>query len=387
MTIIATTDALAAACRELAELPYLTVDTEFMRESTFWPKLCLVQIAGDRNTAIIDPLAPGIRLDPLLELMRAPDTLKVFHAARQDVEIFFHLGGVIPAPLFDTQIAAMVCGFGDSVSYETLAARLAQARLDKTARFTNWARRPLSARQLSYARDDVVHLRTVYEKLKRRLAASERAGWLDEEMAVLCDPATYAIQRDEAWRRIKTRATEPRLLAVLQEVAAWREDEAQTRNTPRNWVAKDEALIEIAGDPPRDEAGLKRIRALPRGFGPHGAAGLLAAVSRGLDRPEDDLPRIERARSLPRGLGPLIDLLKVLLKTKCEASEVAQKLVASTADLERIAADDHADVAALNGWRRELFGRDALALKHGKLALAAGNREVKVIRLDKRASR
>lgn len=386
MTIIATTDALAVACRELAELPYLTVDTEFMRESTFWPQLCLVQIAGDRHTAIIDPLAPGIQLDPLLELMRAPDTLKVFHAARQDVEIFYHLGGVIPAPLFDTQVAAMVCGFGDSVSYETLAAQLAQTRLDKTARFTNWARRPLSARQLSYARDDVVHLRTVYEKLKRRLAASERAGWLDQEMAVLCDPATYAIQPDKAWRRIKTRATEPRFLAVLQEVAAWREDEAQTRNTPRNWVVKDEALIGIAGDPPRDEAGLSRIRALPRGFSAQAAAGLLAAVRRGLDRPEDDLPSTERPRSLPRGLGPLVDLLKVLLKTKCEASEVAQKLVASSADLERIAADDHADVAALKGWRRELFGGDALALKHGKLALAAGSRKVTLIRLDMQAS-
>jgi len=386
MTIITTTDALAAACHALADLPYLAVDTEFMRESTYWPQLCLVQIAGDRNTAIIDPLSPRIRLDPLLELMQEPDTLKVFHAARQDVEIFFHLGGIIPAPLFDTQVAAMVCGFGDSVSYETLAARLAQARLDKTARRTNWAQRPLSARQLRYARDDVVHLRIVYENLKQRLATSGRAGWLDEEMAVLCNPSTYAIQRDHAWRRIKTRASEPRFLAVLQEVAAWREDEAQTRNMPRNWVVKDETLIKISGDPPRDEAGLERIRALPRGFGKQGATDLLAAVRRGLARPEDDLPSSERLRSLPRGLGPLVDLLKVLLKTKCETSEVAQKLVASTADLERIAADDHTDVAALKGWRRELFGRDALALKHGKLALAAGHREVKLIRLDKRAS-
>ena len=318
--------------------------------------------------------------------MRVPDTLKVFHAARQDVEIFFQLNGVIPAPLFDTQVAAMVCGFGDSVGYETLAAQLAHVRIDKTARFTNWAQRPLSARQLRYARDDVVHLRAVYEKLKQRLADSGRTGWLDEEMAVLRDPATYAIPRNDAWRRIKTRATEPRFLAVLQELAAWREDEAQRRNIPRNWVIKDNALIAIAGDPPHDEAGLECIRALPRGFGKQDAAGLLAAVRRGLEKPEDDLPSIERRRSPSRGLGPVVDLLKVLLKTKCEASEVAQKLVASAADLERIAADDHADIAALKGWRRELFGRDALALKHGKLALAASRRQVKLIRLDNQAT-
>ena len=392
MTPITTTAELAALCHRLAAQPFVTVDTEFMRESTYWPKLCLVQLAGKDEAAAIDPLAPALELTPLSDLLAAPDTLKVFHAARQDVEIFYHLDRTIPAPLFDTQLAAMVCGFGESVGYETLVSRLLNERIDKTSQFTDWSRRPLTARQLSYALDDVVHLRAVYDKLRRQLENSGRTAWLDEEMAVLTDPATHALHPEAAWRRIKTRNTNPRFLGVLQEVAAWREVEAQTHDKPRNWLMKDEALLHMAGHPPRRAADLGHVRALPRSFaeGKH-AEQLLAAVARGLERPDEELPDVDKPRTLPRGLAPLVELLKVLLKMKCEANDVAQKLVASTADLERLAWDDRDAVPALKGWRFEIFGRDALALKHGEVALAADGRQVQLIPLgepgaDRRAA-
>ena len=383
MKIVTESAELAALCPAFAASPYVAVDTEFMRETTYWPKLCFVQLAAGGQTAAIDTLAEGLVLDPLFDLMRATETLKVFHAGRQDLEIFHHLGGVIPTPLFDTQVAAMVCGFGNSVAYDRLVAKLVGARIDKTSRYSDWSRRPLTERQVRYALDDVVHLGAVYETLARQLESSGRTRWLDEEMAVLSDPATYEAPPDAAWRRIKARNTSPRFLAVLREVAAWREIEAQTRDVPRNRVLRDEALLEIAGTVPRTNDALERIRAVPGRF----AAGerakpLLAAIARGAEATDEELPHSERRPALPGGLGPLVDLLKVLLKTKCEANDVAQKLVANTADLERIAAEAHADVPALKGWRNELFGRDALALKAGRLALAADRRGVRLVTVD-----
>lgn len=382
MTPITTTDALAAFCSEMARADYITIDTEFMRESSFWPKLCLVQIAGPHRAAAIDPLAPDIDLAPLDALVLDPGVLKVFHAGRQDIEIFFHRTGQMPQPIFDTQIAAMVCGFGESVGYETLASRLAGARIDKSSRFTDWARRPLTERQIDYAMADVTHLRAVYEALKRQLERNGRLGWLAEEMAALTDPATYGSAPEDAWMRFKIRSTSPRFLNVLREVAAWREREAQGRDLPRGWVLKDEAVLEIAAHQPRDVEALARVRGLSRGSaeGWQGR-GVLAAVERGLAIPPEDAPKPPDRTPPPPGLGPLVDLLRVLLKMRCEENGVAQKLVASSADLEAIAADDAAEVPALTGWRRTLFGEDALELKAGRLAIGVKGRKARLVRL------
>ena len=371
MKTITSTDDLARFCARLASADYVTVDTEFMRESTFWPLLCLVQIAGPDGATVIDPLADGIDIDPLHELMVDKRVLKVFHAARQDLEIFHHLSGRVPAPLFDTQVAAMVCGFGDSVSYEALASKLAKARIDKSSRFTDWSHRPLSDRQLKYALDDVTHLRVIHERLAKRLRQTGRADWLTEEMATLTDPGTYEQHPENAWKRLKTRSTEPRFLAVLGEVAAWREREAQGRDLPRNRVVRNEALIEIAAHRPVTPDALARTRGLSRSIA-EGAMGrgIIAAVKRGKALPDTDCPRLPAARPKTRGIGPVVELLKVLLKLRCEEHDVAQKLVTSVADLERIAGEDDPDVPALHGWRREIFGADAIALKRGELALA-----------------
>src|SRR5579871_5855911 len=382
MTLIAETAALAEFCRRQRQADFIAIDTEFMRDRTYWPQLCLVQVAGPEEAAAIDSLAPGIDLTPLTELLADTNVTKVFHAARQDVEIFFHLTGKIPAPLVDTQVAAMVCGFGDSVSYETLAAKLANARIDKSSRFTDWAQRPLTERQLIYALSDVTHLRPVWEQLERRLAKTGRAGWVTEEMAILTSPATYRLEPVEAWRRIKFRNDRPRAIAILREIAAWREEEAQKRDLPRGRILKDETLCEIAAHAPRNVDELARCRGLSRqqAEGRQGQA-VLAAVKRAIELPASDLPAIPPRRDLPAGLGPVIELLRVLLKMRCEDHEVAQKLVASADDLELIAADDRADVPALGGWRREIFGDDALALKHGQLALTAAGRRVRVVAL------
>jgi ribonuclease D len=382
MTLIAETSALAEFCRRQRQASFIAIDTEFMRDKTYWPQLCLVQIAGPEEAAAIDSLATGIDLSPLFELLADTNVTKVFHAARQDVEIFFHLTGKIPAPLVDTQVAAMVCGFGDSVSYETLASRLANARIDKSSRFTDWAQRPLTDRQLQYALSDVTHLRLAWEHLERRLAKTGRGDWVREEMAVLTSPATYRLAPAEAWKRIKFRNDRARAIAILREVAAWREEEAQKRDLPRGRIVKDETICEIAAHGPRSVDDLARCRGLSRqqAESRQGQA-ILAAVKRGLDLPASELPAPPPRRDLPAGLGPLTDLLRVLLKMRCEDNEVAQKLVASSDDLELIAADDGADVPALSGWRREIFGADALALKHGKLALTTAGRRVKVVPL------
>lgn len=387
MTLIADTAELARFCARQGKADYITVDTEFMRDRTYWPKLCLVQVAGPEETAAIDCLAPGLDLAPLFDLLTNPDVLKVFHAARQDIEIFFHLTGKIPAPLVDTQVAAMVCGFGDAVSYENLAAKLAGARIDKSSRFTDWSHRPLTDKQLQYALSDVTHLRPAYEKLKRRIDKTGRAHWVEEEMRVLTDPNTYRLDPREAWRRLKTRSENRRYLAILREVAAWREEEAQARDLPRNRILKDESLLEIAAHAPSTVEELARSRGMQRGFAEgRMGQGILAAVKRGLSLAESECPQPEPRVELPPGLAPVVDLLRVLLKTKCEAHDVAQKLVANAEDLALIAANDRAEVPALTGWRREMFGEDALALKHGRLAITADGKRIRVVSLESAAS-
>ncbi|MDY0885580.1 ribonuclease D [Dongia soli] len=381
-SLIADSAALRRFIQDLSGISFVTIDTEFLRDKTYWPQLCLVQIAGPQSAAAIDTLAPGIDLTPLIELLADRSILKVFHAARQDVEIFFRMTGKIPGPIVDTQVMAMVCGYGDAASYETLATKLANASIDKSSRFTDWSRRPLTDRQLKYALSDVTYLRVVYEKLQHKLESSGRTDWVADEMAVLTDPATYTIVPEQSWQRLKIRSDKPRFLAVLREIAAWREREAQERDIPRSRLIKDEQLLEIAAHPPRDADALAQCRGLTKNFaeGRMGEA-ILAAVKRALDLPETECPRLPPRPDLPPGLGPLVDLLRVLLKTRCDQHEVAQKLIANADDLERIAADDKASVAALSGWRRKVFGEEALALKHGKLALTAAGKKVKIIPL------
>src|SRR6266852_3019898 len=382
-TLISDTDALAQFCARQKGTRFVAVDTEFMRERTYWPILCVVQVAGPDEAAAIDALAPGIELAPLLALMADPQILKVFHAARQDLEIFFQLsGGQVPHSVFDTQVAAMVCGFGDSASYETLVKRLAGATLDKASRFTDWAHRPLSARQIEYALADVVHLRTVYERLQQLLAQNGRVGWFAEEMADLVDPAIYRGEPSEAWRRFRLRGrADRRMLGVLRAVAAWREAAAQQRDLPRGRIMRDEAILEIAAHAPKSIESLARTRSLGKGVA-EGKLGrdILEAVAQGLADP-DPPPAIPAKAEAPPGIGPLIELLRVLLKQRCEDFQVAQKLVASADDLEAIAAADNAPVRALHGWRREVFGDDAVALKHGRLALTAGKNRIQLVQL------
>ena len=373
MEPIRTTDELAQACRRLEREPFITVDTEFIRDQTYWPELCLVQMASADDDAVflVDPLAKDLSLDPLFALMNAEKVTKVMHAARQDIEIFHNLAGLVPRPLFDTQVAAMVCGFGDSVGYEALVKRTLNETIDKSSRFTDWRRRPLSTQQIDYAVADVTHLRRVYVELAAQLAQNGREAWVTEEMATLLDPATYTLVPEDAWKRIKPKGLNRKALGVLVEVAAWREREAQARNVPRARIAKDEALVEVAIQAPQSKEQLAGLRALPGGFAnSRGAKALLEAVARGLAKPKEEIPSLPRPKPLHPGAGPLLELLKVLLKMKCAEHGVAQKLVASTADLEIIASEDTADVPALIGWRHDVFGADALALKRGELALA-----------------
>jgi ribonuclease D len=371
--LIADSSGLAAMCESLVDETYITVDTEFMRESTYWPILCLVQVAGSKSAAVIDTMAPGIDLEPLLQLFKNRNILKVFHAGRQDLEIFYYLMGELPAPVFDTQVAAMVCGFGDSVGYDTLVAKITRAKIDKSSRFTDWSARPLRPRQIEYAVGDVTHLRTVYEKLAFMLRENGRESWLAEEIDVLTARKTYDPDRSQAFQRIKTRVTSPRVLAILREVAAWREEEAQTRNLPRNRLLRDEALLEIAHHAPKTVDDLARTRGLGRRMA-DGETGqrILAAVARGIAVPDDVCPRPPAGHDRNRDRGPVTDLLKVLLKLRCTDAGVAQRLVASAEEVEIIAADaEHADVPALRGWRREVFGEHALKFLHGNIALAA----------------
>ncbi len=369
MHLIADTAELAAACERLATHPFVTVDTEFLRETTYYPKLCLIQLASPDEAVLVDPLAPGIDLAPFFALMSNEAVVKVFHAARQDLEIVWLLGRVLPVPLFDTQVAAMVCGYGDSVGYEQLANDLAKARIDKSSRFTDWSRRPLNEAQLVYAEADVTHLRDIYLALKADLDASGREAWVAEEMAVLTSPSTYEVKPENAWMRLKGRIRKPRELPLLMEIAAWREREAQTRDVPRQRVLKDDALIDIVQRGPQTVEALAELRSVPNGFErSRNGAEVLAAIGRAAAIDPKTLPRLERERGRPTN-GAVLDLLKVLLKAVADAERVAPKIIATSDDLDAIASDDLSDVAALKGWRREVFGEKALALKNGRLSL------------------
>ncbi|PNG27356.1 ribonuclease D [Methylocella silvestris] len=369
MSLITTTEALADVCRRLATHAFVTVDTEFLRETTFWPKLCVVQLASADEAVAVDALADGLDLAPLFALMADPAIVKVFHAARQDLEIVWNLAKIIPAPLFDTQVAAMVCGFGDQVSYGDLVQTVCKVSLDKSSRFTDWSRRPLLPAQVDYAIADVTYLRDIYAILQGKLKETGRLGWLSDEMALLTSPATYEQHPDNAWERFRNRVRKPRDLGVLMEVAGWREAEAQARDVPRSRILKDDVLIELALAAPRTADALGNLRAFPRGM-ERSRAGvdILAAIERGLARDPKTLPKLERDRRTG-GNGATVELLKVLLRQISESHGVAAKMIANVEDLEAIAADDNAKVAALTGWRRDLFGLKALELKHGRLAL------------------
>jgi len=382
MDMITTTDALTAACERLASHRFVTVDTEFLRETTFWPKLCVVQIASQDEAIVIDAVADGLDLSPFFALMADEKVLKVFHAGRQDIEIVWHLAGIIPHPVFDTQVAAMVLGHGDSISYDQLVQRITGHVLDKSLRFTDWSRRPLSAAQIAYAEADVTHLRDVFLKLDADLHKRGRADWVGEEMAVLTSPDTYRQEPERAWERLRTRARKPKDLAVLMEVAAWREREAQARDTPRSRILKDDVIAEIVSQHPSTVERLGQLRSIPKGF-ERSRAGeqIVEAVKAGLARDPKTLPRIERDRPLSNGASATVELLKVLLRMTSEQHGVAAKVIATVDELEQIASVDAPDVPALRGWRRDLFGDKALALKSGRLALAM--QRGRVIALDR----
>lgn len=385
MITITTTEGLAAFCEKAASAPYVTVDTEFLRERTYYSKLCLVQLAvpgdAEEDAVLVDPLAKGISLAPLYDLFRNEAVVKVFHAARQDLEIFFIEGDVIPKPLFDTQVAAMVAGYGEQVGYETLVRKIAKASLDKSSRFTDWSRRPLTDAQQTYALADVTHLRVIYENLSDALDASGRRPWVEEELGILTDPATYVVVPDEAWKRVKTRTHSGKFLAIIRELAKFRETYAQTKNIPRSRVMKDDALLELASTKPKSVKDLGRSRLLLRDARKGEIAdGILAAVKAGMETTPEDLPVADRSRDKLQVNPALADLLRVLLKAKSESLGVAQRLIATASELDEIAAGER-DVAALRGWRKTAFGEDALKLCEGKLAIRAKGQKVEVFEI------
>jgi ribonuclease D len=380
MTPITTTAELAAFCEKLKGQAYVAVDTEFMRETTYWPKLCLIQAATPTAEAVIDPLAEGLDLEPFLAVMRDEAILKVFHAARQDVEIFNNLKAM-PRPLFDTQVAGMAAGFGEQIAYDALVRQMLKIDLDKSSRFTDWARRPLSDNQLTYAIADVTHLARLYPMLRERLEKEGRLAWVTDEMTSLTDPAVYDVEPENAWKRLRPRKHTAKYLAVYKAVAAWRERTAQQRDQPRGRIIKDEAIDEVATQAPTDADGLDRLRSVPKGFsGSRFGPDLLAAIREALKDPEAYAPVIERNRTAPSpAAGAVVELLKVLLKARAEEAGVASKLIATVSDLEQIANEDDSDNAALKGWRREAFGEDALKLKRGELALVLDGARVRVV--------
>ena len=384
MRIVDSNEALAAFVAELAQSPYLALDTEFLRDQTYYPKLCLIQVAAPEVEGIIDPLAAGLDLKPFYALIRRPDVVKVMHASRQDIEIFYLQGGVLPDPLFDTQIAAMVCGFGDAASYETLARKIAHVEIDKSARFTDWSHRPLSKRQLEYALADVTHLRVIYDWMKAKLAKTGRAAWVAEEVAALQDPSLYRLEPELAWKRLKPRTANKRFLAVLAALAAWREREAQARDIPRGRILKDEALTEIAAHPPETAEALERIRAVPKGFAnSRMGKNLMEAILAGMEAPPPEGAAAENKQRRRREPSPaVVDLLKTLLRLRAEEAGVAPRLIANAEDIEKLAANEDDGVAALHGWRNEVFGRDAVAMRKGELAIALEKGEAVVVELE-----
>jgi len=379
MELITTTSELAAACERMAKYAFVTVDTEFLRESTYYPQLCVAQLASSDEAVVVDALAEDIDLKPFFDLMANENVVKVFHAARQDIEIVWHRANLIPHPVFDTQIAAMVLGYGDSVSYDQLVQRITGDALDKSSRFTDWTRRPLSKAQIEYAISDVTHLRDVYRKLKADLEKRGRTDWLSEEMDILTSPDTYRMDPDNAWQRLRTRVRKPKELAVLMEIAAWREREAKARDVPRGRVLKDDLVADIAIQAPTTIERLSSLRSLPKGFErSKWGMEIPDVVKAGLARDPKSLPTIERNKPVQNG-SAIVELLKVLLRMTAEKHAVAAKVIATVDDLERLAGDDNADVPALKGWRRELFGEKALALKAGRLALAIEKGRVSAI--------
>ena len=380
-SLITTTDELAAICARMARHPFITVDTEFLRDTTYYPLLCVAQIASADEAAVIDALAPGIDLAPFFDLMANEKVIKVFHAARQDIEIVWNMAKIIPHPIFDSQVAAMVLGYGDSISYDQLVQRITGDVLDKSNRFTDWTRRPLTDAQTTYALSDVTHLRDVYIKLATDLEKRGRTSWVEAEMGILTSPETYRADPANAWERLKARVRKPKELAVLMEIAAWREREAQTRDVPRSRVLKDDVLGDIATQAPTTIEKLGHLRSLPKGFErSRWGEAIVEAVQRGVDRDPKTLPRFERFRPAQNGAAT-VELLKVLLRMTAESHGVAAKVIATVDELDRIAADDEADVPAMKGWRRELFGEKAIALKHGRLALAVD--KGRVVTVDK----
>ncbi len=380
--LVTDTAALTALCGRLAAEPFVTIDTEFMRERTYYPELCVVQLAGERDVAVIDTLAPGIDLLPLGDLLADTGVVKVFHAARQDVEIFLERFGQVPAPLFDTQVAAMVAGFGDQVGYDALVGALTGGQIDKAHRFSDWSARPLSPAQVAYAAADVTYLRQVYERLTEKLARDGRLDWVAEEMAVLAQPGTYRPEPETMWERLRPRTANRRMLGLLRAAAAWREREAQRVNIPRQRLLKDESLLEIAATAPTSAEALARVRGISRGFAEgRSGAGLVAALQEAAALPESALPEAPRAKDGPRASSALVSLLKVLLAAKCEEHNVAPKLLASSDDLDRLATEPAPDIPALHGWRREMFGADALALKAGSITLGVEGKRVRLVRV------
>ncbi len=380
--LITDTAALIALCERLMVEPYVTIDTEFMRERTYYPELCVVQLAGQADVAVVDAQAPGIDLAPLGLLLAQSSVVKVFHAARQDVEIFLELFGSVPAPLFDTQVAAMVAGFGDQVGYDALVSSLTGGHIDKAHRFSDWSVRPLSPAQVAYAAADVTFLRPVYERLQERLAHDGRLDWVAEEMAVLALPATYRPDPDAMWERLRPRTANRRMLGLLRAAAAWREREAQRVNIPRQRLLKDESLLEIAATAPGSAEALARVRGISRGFAEgRSGTGLVAALQEAAALPETALPESPRGKDGPRASPALVSLLKVLLVAKCEEHNVAPKLLASSDDLDRLAAEPEPDIPALQGWRRDMFGADALALKAGAITLGVDGKRIKLLRI------
>ncbi|MDF1660760.1 MAG: ribonuclease D [Planctomycetota bacterium] len=381
--LIDNTDELLSLCDKWSKAPYLAVDTEFMRDRTYYPQLCLIQVCHGDVSAVIDAQAPKLDLDPLFDLFEDPNIIKVFHSASQDMEVFFAESQFLPAPLFDTQIAAMVCGFGDQVGYARLVGDLVGATIDKSFQLTDWSRRPLTKKQLAYALDDVVHLCTVYEKLLAELKKTGRETWVEEDMANLVDKSQYEIDWSQMWRRAKFPNPKPRSAAVMHEIASWREKQAQDRNVPKNWVIKDTSLVEIANTRPTTAQALKRVRGLDASFvnGKKGAE-LLEAIKRGVDKPRSEWPDIGRGKRPAKGNDNLIALLQALLKLACERHKVAPRLIANRAELEKIAAEENPDVRALKGWRNDIFGKDAIALKEGRLALTGSRKGIELVEIE-----
>ncbi|MEO9961701.1 MAG: ribonuclease D [Nisaea sp.] len=382
MTVITDTAALSAVCAEFATEDFVTIDTEFMREKTYYPQLCLVQLGNDEKAVAIDTLADGIDLTPLIDLLKNKNVLKVFHAARQDLEIFYHLCGELPAPIFDTQVAGMICGFGDSVSYDKLVQSLTGIHLDKSSRFADWSHRPLSEKQIGYALADVIHLRPVYRALMASIEKSGRMDWIEDEVAKMADPAIYDPDPDTVWQRLKVRSGKPKFLAVLQQIAAFREREARQRDVPRNRILRDDVLMDIAAHAPSTPEELARTRTFNAQVA-NGRLGqeIIKVVNKGLSLPKDACPRLPAKDDKREAPGPIVELLKVLLKIRSDEEKVAARLIANAADIESIALDDDADVPALKGWRRDLFGADAVSLKHGRIGLTAEDGKIKLMRL------